>query len=103
MNLKGIAPVFKTIRPSSKGGHQKFPYLLRNRSIKYVNEVWATDITYIKLCGRMVYFTTIIDLRSRKILSYRLSESMDVGFCMICDFVTPKIAFSLMTEYVCYI
>lgn len=42
----------------------------------------ATDITYIKLLGRMVYFTAIIDLRSRKILSWRLSESMDVSFCL---------------------
>lgn len=81
LGLKGVTPVFRTTRPSSKGV-QKFPYLLRNRSIRYVNEAWATDITYMKLSDRMVYFTAIIDLRSRKILSYRLCESMDAGFCL---------------------
>ena len=47
-----------------------------------MNEVWATDITYIKIGGRMVYFTAIIDLYSRKILAWRLSETMSVGFCL---------------------
>lgn len=47
-----------------------------------MNEVWATDITYMKLGDRMVYFTAVIDLFSRKILSWRLSATMDVGFCL---------------------
>lgn len=81
LGLKGQAPVFKTTRPS-KGKAGKYPYLLRNRTIRYANEAWATDITYINIGGSMVYFTAIIDLFSRKILSWRLSPSMDVGFCM---------------------
>lgn len=81
LGLKGVTPVFKTTRPA-RGGYRKYPYLLRNRKIRYCNEVWATDITYINLCGRMVYFTAIIDLRSRKILSWRLSEHMDTAFCL---------------------
>lgn len=81
LGIKGIEPRFITTRPS-KGGCRKFPYLLRNRRARYCNEIWATDITYIKLGSRMVYFTAIIDLRSRKILSWRLSETMDAGFCM---------------------
>ena len=80
LSLKVLTPVFKTTHPS-KGLYTKYPYLLRNRKIRYVNEVWATDITYIKLGDRMVYFTAIIDLYSRKILAWRLSETMNVEFC----------------------
>ena len=81
MGLKGQIPVFKTTRPGKNDVH-KYPYLLRGRKIQYVNEVWATDITYIKLGSRMVYYTAIIDLRSRKILSWRLSNTMSVDFCV---------------------
>lgn len=81
LGLEGQKPVFITTRPS-KGKVVKYPYLLRNRKIRYVNKVWATDITYIRLGKRMVYFTAIIDLYSRKILSWRLSDTMSVGFCL---------------------
>ena len=81
LGLKGQTPVFITTK-SAKGKVAKYPYLLRNRKIHYVNEVWATDITYIKIGGCMVYFTAIIDLFSRKILSWRLSRTMDVLFCL---------------------
>lgn len=81
LGLKGLTPVFKTTHPA-KGKYTKYPYLLRNRKIRYVNEVWATDITYIKLEDCMVYFTAIIDLYSRKILAWRLSETMNVEFCL---------------------
>lgn len=73
LGLKGLTPMFKTKKPAK--GRVKYPYLLRGRKIRYCNEVWATDITYIKLLERMVYFTAIIDIRSRKILSWRLSKS----------------------------
>ena len=81
LGLHGVSPRFITTRVA-KGKHGKYPYLLRNRVIRYVNEVWATDITYIKLGNRMVYFTAVIDLFSRKILAWRLSETMEVGFCL---------------------
>ena len=80
LGLKGMSPAFKTTRPAK--GRYKHPYLLRGRKALYCNEIWAIDITYIKLGDRMVYFTAIIDLRSRKILSWRLSEKMDTGFCL---------------------
>lgn len=83
MGLQGLSPVFKTTRNSKRKG-AKFPYLLRNRKISFVNEVYATDITYIKLPGGMVYFTAVIDLYSRKILSWRLSNTMDKQFCIDC-------------------
>jgi putative transposase len=83
MGLQGLSPVFKTTRNGKRKG-AKFPYLLRNRKISFVNEVYATDITYIKLPGGMVYFTVVIDLYSRKILSWRLSNTMDKQFCIDC-------------------
>lgn len=83
LGLKGLSPRFKTTR-SAKHPYGKFPYLLKGRRIRYVNEVWATDITYIKLPGGMVYFTAVIDLYSRKILAWRLSNTMDASFCIEC-------------------
>lgn len=83
LGIKGAKPQFKSTRPSDHP-YGKFPYLLRNRAIKFVNEVWATDITYIKLPGGMVYLTAVIDLYSRKILAWRLSNTMDVAFCIAC-------------------
>jgi len=63
-------------------GHKKYPYLLRNKIIRYPNQVWATDISYISLPGGHVYLVAIIDLYSRRILSWRLSNTMDVSFCL---------------------
>lgn len=81
LGLKGLKPVFKTTRPP-KGHYKKFPYLLRNKTIAYVNQVWATDITYIKLPGGMVYLTAVVDLYSRKILTWKLSNTMETSFCL---------------------
>ena len=82
LGLQGLIPQFKTTR-SSKRKEGKFPYLLRNRKVRYVNEVYASDITYIKLPGGMVYFTAVIDLYSRKILSWRLSCECQGCFSLI--------------------
>ena len=81
LGLKGASQAFRTTRPS-KGKVMKYPYLLKDKAIRFVNQVWATDITYIKLPHGMVFLTAIIDLRSRKILSWRLSGSMKVDFCL---------------------
>jgi putative transposase len=62
--------------------HRKYPYLLRGKAIWLPNQVWATDITYIKLSGGHVYLIAIIDLYSRKVLSWRLSNTLDAGFCI---------------------
>jgi len=48
----------------------------------FVNEIWATDITYIATAGGMLYYTAVIDLYGRKILSWKLSDKMDVAFCL---------------------
>ncbi len=81
LGLKGLKPVFCTTKASSSP-YAKFPYLLRGKKISFVNQVWATDITYIKMPWGMMYFTAVIDLYSRKILSWRLSDNMKVDFCI---------------------
>jgi putative transposase len=61
---------------------EKRPYLLREREITEPDEVWATDITYIPWRRGHVYLTAIIDWKTRAILSWRVSNTMDVGFCL---------------------
>lgn len=65
-------------------GHKKFPYLLRGLKIDHPNHVWTTDFTYLKLPGGMMYLVAILDVYSRKILTWRLSNTMDVTFCKEC-------------------
>ena len=79
LGLKGIAPHFRTTRPS-RHPYGKYPYLLRGRFVRFPNEVWATDITYVKTPWGMMYYTAIIDWRSRKLLSWRISDRMDASF-----------------------
>lgn len=62
--------------------HKKYPYLLAGKAICHPNQIWATDITYIKLSGGHVYLAAIIDLYSRKVLTWRLSNSLTVDFCI---------------------
>ena len=62
--------------------HKKYPYLLRGKEIRYPNQVWASDLTYLRLPGGFVYLVAILDLFSRKVLSWRLSNSMDPAFCV---------------------
>jgi len=59
-----------------------YPYLLRNKEIRYPNQAWCTDLTYIKLPGAgYVYLAAILDIYSRKVLSWKVSNSMDSRFC----------------------
>lgn len=62
--------------------HKKYPYLLRNKIIRYPNQVWATDITYCKLPGGHVYLVAILDLFSRKVLAWKISNTLDAAFCV---------------------
>jgi len=62
--------------------HKIYPYLLKNLKIVSPNQVWSTDITYIRLNGAFVYLTAIIDIYSRKVLSWRLSNTLDADFCV---------------------
>jgi len=78
--LRAIYPGKRLSIPSKM--HEKYPYLLRDKDIWFPNQVWATDITYIKLAGGHVYLAAIIDLFSRKVLSWRLSNTLDTEFCI---------------------
>lgn len=82
LGLAGMAPGPNTSKPHPE--HTVYPYLLRGLAIIRPNQVWSTDITYIRLRHGFVYLVAIIDWYSRKILSWRLSNTMDAGFCVDC-------------------
>jgi len=62
--------------------HRVFPYLLRDVVIERANQVWSTDITYIRMEKGWAYLVAVIDWRSRAILSWRLSNTCDTSFCV---------------------
>ena len=62
--------------------HRVYPYLLRGVPITRVNQVWSTDITYIRLHSGFIYLTAVMDWFSRYVLSWAVSITMDVGFCL---------------------
>ncbi len=80
MGIQAIYPKPNLSKPCPE--HKKYPYLLRGLEIERPNQVWATDITYIKLTGGFIYLTAIIDLYSRKVLSWKISNTQDVEFCI---------------------
>jgi putative transposase len=83
MRLMGLEAVYPKPRLSVGGaGHRVYPYLLRNVSIERVNQVWSTDITYIPMPNGFMYLTAVIDWYSRYVLAWRLSNTLDVGFCL---------------------
>jgi len=63
-------------------GHKIYPYLLRGLDIVRPNQVWATDITYIPMAKGHVYLAAVVDWFSRRVLSWRLSTTMDSSFCV---------------------
>lgn len=81
LGIHGVSPVFRTTR-QPKGKCLKHPYLLRGKKIRFSNQVWETDITYIRLPGGMVYLTAFIDVYSRRILSWSLGRTMESGLCV---------------------
>lgn len=80
MGIQAIYPKPNLSKPSSE--HKKYPYLLRGLNINHSNQVWATDITYIKITGGFIYLVAIIDIFSRKALSWKISNTLDVDFCI---------------------
>lgn len=62
--------------------HKKYPYLLKDIKITHSNQVWSTDITYIKMNKWFIYLIAVIDWYSRKILSWKISNTMDINFCI---------------------
>lgn len=80
MGLTAIYPGPRTSAPSPD--HQVFPYLLRNVPIVRANQVWSTDITYIRLAGGFIYLTAVIDWWSRYVLAWEVSNTLDGYFCL---------------------
>jgi len=84
IRLMGLEPIYPKPKTTiSNPQHVIFPYLLRDIAIEHVNQVWSTDITYIRLKHGFVYLVAIMDWYSRAVLSWRLSNTMDTSFC--CD------------------
>lgn len=82
MGLAGMAPGPNTSRAHPQ--HKIYPYLLRGVPIVRPNQVWSTDITYVRLAHGFAYLVAVIDWYSRKVLSWRISNSMDAAFCVDC-------------------
>ncbi len=80
MGIAALGPKPKTTRPAP--GHKIFPYLLRDLVIDRPNQVWAADITYVPLGRGFLYLVAIIDWASRAVLAWRLSNTMEVTFCV---------------------
>jgi len=83
MRLIGLMPIYRQPRTSIPAkGHKLYPYLLRGVRIDRPNQVWCADITYIPLAKGFLYLVAIMDWWSRKVLAWRLSNTMDVQFCV---------------------
>ena len=82
MGLAGMAPGPNTSRPHPQ--HKVYPYLLRGVVVARPNQVWSTDITYIRLAHGFAYLVAVIDWYSRRVLSWRISNTMDTTFCVDC-------------------
>jgi len=80
MGLEAICPRRMSSRPAP--GHHVYPYLLRGLSIDRPTQVWAADITYIPMAKGFMYLVAIIDWHSRRVLSWRLSNTMETDFCV---------------------
>lgn len=80
LGIEALAPRPGTSKAAS--GHKIYPYLLRAVSITEPNHVWASDITYIPMAQGFLYLVAIIDWATRAVLAWRLSNTMDTGFCI---------------------
>ena len=83
MRLMGLEGIFPGRRTSiAEPGAKTYPYLLRDRTLTRIDEVWSSDITYVPMRHGFMYLTAVIDWFSRYVLSWRLSNTLDVGFCL---------------------
>jgi putative transposase len=82
MGLAAIAPGPHTSKPQPE--HKVYPYRLRGVPIVRPNQVWSADITYVRLAHGFAYLVAVIDWYSRKVLSWRISNTMDAAFCVDC-------------------
>src|SRR5438105_2066519 len=95
MGIAALGPKPRTTKPAP--GHTIFPYLLRDMTVERPNQVWAADITYIPVGRGFLYLVAVMDWSSRAVLAWRLSNTMDVSFCVsaleeaLTRFGTPEI------------
>ena len=83
MRLMGLEAIYPKPRLSDPApGHRIYPYLLRGLEIVRPDQVWATDITYIRLRGGFIYLVAIMDWFSRYVVAWEVSTSMETGFCL---------------------
>ncbi len=80
MGIEAVYPKPRTSQPHPQ--HKIYPYLLRGLSINRTNQVWATDITYIPMASGYMYLVAIMDWHSRKVLSWRISNTLGTAFCI---------------------
>jgi len=80
LGLEAVCPKRSTSRPAP--GHKIYPYLLRNLPIVRPDQVWASDITYIPMQHGFLYLTAVMDLFSRNVLSWKLSNTLTGDFCI---------------------
>ncbi len=83
MRQMGIRALYPKPRTSTPGkGHKIYPYLLRDMTITRANQVWASDICYVPMAKGFMYLVAIMDWHTRKVLSWRVSNTMDSDFCV---------------------
>lgn len=80
MGIRALYPRRRTSQPGQ--GHKIYPYLLRGLNIERANQVWASDVCYIPMAKGFMYLVAIIDWRTRKVLSWRVSNTLDADFCV---------------------
>ena len=83
MRLMGLEAIYRhpnTSKPAP--GHRVYPYLLRGVEINRVDQVWASDITYIPMAQGFLYLVAIMDWHSRCVLAWKLSNTLDTDFCV---------------------
>ena len=83
MGIMGLQAIYKGLDTSKKHPqHRIWPYLLRKLPITRPNQIWCSDITYIPLKNGFLYLVVIMDWATRKVLSWRLSNTLDASFCV---------------------
>ena len=83
MAVMGLEALFPRPRTTTAAADARvYPYLLRDRELTHVDEVWSSDITYVPMRHGFMYLTAVIDWFSRYVLSWRLSNTLDGRFCL---------------------
>ena len=80
MGLEALFPKKKLSQPAP--GHKIYPYLLRYKDITRAGEVWCADVTYLPMARGFCYLVAIMDWASRRVLSFRVSNTLDASFCV---------------------